>query len=269
MKHITKMDAHEMRSSLASLYPQVIPVSNINPRAEIPRDDGIYIFIKCKPPHHIYIGSSHDIKSRALSHRRLRATYDNVVIFRLSGYIHKEILEEIERRVLRIAYDRWAWASWSNERGLNVLGDDWYKYPGNIDLMAVVNKIIREFESYLTGVKSFDSSPVQKNLITHKIGSPKSEIYALGSSLDRGIFILRDSRLPICIRLVSDLKKLDTPTAIIALQYYRLGLLTHKKRRNGRVEGLYFTQDTFFSNKDIAASIVSLGNRPRTDWKSV
>lgn len=269
MKHITKMDAYEMRSSLASLYPQVIPVSDINPRAKIPRDDGIYVFIKCKPPHHIYIGSSHNIKNRALSHRRLRATYDNVIIFRLSGDIDKKILEEIEIRILRIACKRWKWALWSNERDLKVLGEDRYGCPGNVDLMAIVEKILTEFESYLIGVKYFDTSPIKNLPVTHKIGTPSSEAYATGSFKDRGVFILRGSRLPICIKFVSDLKKINTPTAILALQYYRRGLLTYKKRAKRRVEGLYFTQDTFFTNKAIAASVIALGKRPRTDWKSI
>jgi hypothetical protein len=269
MKIITEMDEQEMRFSLENLRPQVIWIWDIDRETILRSGDAIYVFLKYAPPHFIYLGLSRDVEERVFKQRRLRDTYSRVLIFRIEGYVDFELLREIEMRALRMAWKRWPWASWSNNRDLWVKGPDLYARPGHLDLMALVEKILQETEDHLEGVRTFDPAPFRPLPVTHQIGSPSSEIFAIGSSSRRGITVLKGSRLPRFVKSVADLRALDTPHAASALDYRRRGLLDCKTWTVTRVDGIYFTHDTFFSDWTAAASLVSLEDRPGSDWKSV
>lgn len=269
MKNITEMDEQEMRFSLENLRPQVVPIWSLDRKTILRSGHAIYVFLKYKPPHFVYLGVSRDVEDRVFNQRRLRDTYSCVLIFRIKGYVDFELLQEIETRALRMAWKRWPWASWSNERDLRVKGPDRYACPGHPDLMALVEKILCETEAHLEGSRTFDPTPILPLPVTHQIGSPASEIFAIGSSSRRGITVLTGSRLPRFIKCVADLRALDTPHATSALEYHRWGLLARKRWTVRRDDGIYFTHNTFFPDWTAAASLVSLGDRPRSDWKPV
>lgn len=193
MKNITEMDEQEMRFSLEKLRlrPQIIPVWDLDRETLHRSGDAIYVFLKHTPSHLIYLGLSRDVENRVFKQRRLRGTYSCVLIFRIRGYVDFELLREIETRTLRMAWKRWPWASWSNDRDLCVKGPDLYACPGHPDLMALVEEILRETEAHLEGIRTFDPTPIQPLPVTHQIGSPSSEIFAIGSSSRRGITVLK------------------------------------------------------------------------------
>jgi hypothetical protein len=269
MKNITEMDEQEMRFSLEELRPQVLPVWDVTRETILRSGRAIYLFLKYAPAHLTYLGFSGDLEDRVFKQLRLRDTYSCVMIFRIKGYVDRELLREIETRALRTAWKRWPWASWSNDRALRVKGPDFYACPGHPDLMALVEKILQETEAHLEGIRTFDPTPIQPLPVTHQIGSPSSEIFAIGSASRRGITVLKGSRLPRFVKSVADLRGLNTSHAKFALGYYRQGLLDRKRWTLTRDDGIYFAHDTFFPDWAAAASLVSLEDRPGSDWKSV
>lgn len=269
MKNITEMDEQEMRFSLENLRRQIIPVWDLNRETLHRGGHAIYVFLKHTPPHLIYLGLSRDVANRVFKQRRLRDTYSCVLIFRIKGYVDFEHLQEIETRALRMGWQRWPWASWSNVKDLWVKGPDLYAYPGHPDLMALVEKILWETEAYLECIRTFDPAPIKPLPVTHQIGSPSSDIFAVGSSSRRGITVLKGSRLPSFVKCLADLRALNTPLSKSALEFRRRGFLDHRTWTVRRDEGIYFIHDTFFPDKTVAASLVSLEDRLGTAWTSV
>lgn len=269
MKKITAEDESELEFCLEELEPQMIWIHDLKSEAIGRSGTGIYAFTKSTPPHSIYIGRSRNIKQRILNQLRRRGNYCSVLIFRLEGFIDFEILKELEVRVLREAWKRWPWAQWDNQKDLRVKGQDRYEATCHSALMALVEEMLTVAEAQIVNRRRFDPTPVQPLTITHRIGSLFDEIFAIGSLSRRGMTVLKGSRLPLSITRVSDLTALDTQIAEIALGYHWQGILDRQQGTLGRNEGIYFTQDTLFRDGAAAASLLSLADRPATDWRAI
>lgn len=261
MSSISQTGEKELIFSLENLRPLTIMVSDLENRKIDQGEPGIYIFLGNIRPHHVYIGRTGNIGRRTFEQRRLRRTYSDVLIFRLEGYLDEEIAKEIESRALRMAFQRWPWATWSNENDLQVSGHDRYACQGHPVLVALVEKILRHAEAHMESIRGFKPTPDRILPVTHQVGSPSAEFFARGSLSKKGMVILKGSRLPLSMRYIENVRELNTRIARIALGLHWLGILDRRPWTVNRNEGVYFMQDFLVQDAATAASLIRLDDQ--------
>jgi hypothetical protein len=268
MSFVSQSQVMEIQFSLENLVPQRVHVSSLN-RETIGRTGyGLYLFYRDSPPHFLYLGLSEDIVKRIIQQRRLRQNYSYVLIYRLRGYVEFEILKELEIRALRQAWKRWPWAKWSNERSLWVKGHDAYSHSANPAMSMLLQSIFCNAEGCIESSRHFDPTPTRQTRVTHHIGSEREDSFAIASASGRGITILKGSRLPKSIKRRSDIDGRLSRSMDKAVSLWRLGILDRWRWTVKRDDGIYFTQDYRCKSRAEAASIISLSDRPATDWKA-
>lgn len=265
----------ELKYSLETMYVQQLRVWNLTKKTvTIPScversRCGLYIFFSEVPPHYAYLGCSEDLTSRICAQKRLRSTYSYVLIFRLEGYIDEKTLKALETWALHVASKQWPWVKWGNERGI-CLGDKGPDgCPESPALHAILDEILSRTEAFMRGGRHFDPTPAQHLSISHRIGSPFAERFANGAAHARGMTVLEGSRLPLSVTSIADLLKIRSPPANRAVMLYNQGILDRWEWTLSRETGLYFTQDYRFESRAAAASLISMTERPGSDWHAI
>ena len=231
-------------------------------------DAGLYVFVRVEPPHFIYLGRSLSLIKRLKAQRRIRQVFLYLMVFDFPGLqMSLSTSMDLERRLLRAAWDRWGWARWTNQTDLWVKFFDRCVWPGSPSMMDVVERVLTGVEEFMAAQATFDPRRPAYLRMTRIFGRPSDEVHAFGRPGPSGFTVLAGSRLSLRFRSFAQLRTAESPEARLALRLWKDGLLDRKSGTRTREEGIYFLRDQAFATSQVASSIL-LGRQAETEqWR--